>query len=200
MKIKKRQIEEILDKDGNIIGNNSIPKVDNNMDSDAHGTTDQNVGMHAQNFKNDFLGRFGFYYYEDSNHETPQVIKDIAEIAYRKYGKLLKYYNGKPEKLKMDLEKFNSKESKPEDSDFEFAYEVMRVIKPHIESAFDSKNKKLDEIQIKEDIITKETEDKSVIKKKEQDDLKLKRVAELLNKLPKNELDKLMNLLEYKKK
>jgi len=200
MKIKKKQIEEILDKDGNIIGNNSIPKVDVNMDTDAHGTTDQNAGMHAQNFKNDFLGRFGFYYYENSEQETPEVVDEIAKIAYKKFGKVLNHYKNDYRKLRADLDKFNSDDSKPEDSDYEFAYEIMSAIKPHMEKAFDSENKKLDEDEIKEDILTNEKVDKSVVEKKDEDDLKLKKVADLLNKLPKNELDKLMNLLEYKKK
>jgi len=199
MKIKKRQIEEILDKDGNIIGNNSVPQIDNNMDSDVHGTTDQNAGMHSQNFKNDFLGRFGFYFYEsDDNQETPEVVKEIAKIAHKKYGKILNHYNGKPNKLANDLKKFNSGESKPEESDLAFANEVMTVLKPHMEEAFDSENKKLDEAEIVEDKITEKRTDNSVVDKREQDDLKLKKVAELLNKLPKNELNKLVNLLEYK--
>jgi hypothetical protein len=200
MKIKKKQIEEILDKDGNIIGNNSVPKVDINMDSDAHGTTDQNAGMHAQNFKNDFLGRFGFYYYEDSEQETPEVVNDIAKVAYKKFGKILNHYKNDYKKLRADLEKFNSDEDKPQKSDMEFAYEIMSVIKPHMEKAFDSENKKLDESEIVEDKIADKKTDKSVSEKKEDNDLKLKQVADLLNKLPKNELDKLMNLLEYKKK
>jgi len=200
MKIKKKQIEEILDKDGNIIGNNSVPEFDLNTNSGAHGTTDQNAGMLAQNFKNDFLGRFGFYYYEDSKQETPEVVKDIAKAAYKKFGKILNHYKNDYKKLRADLEKFNSDSSKPEKSDIEFAYEIMSVIKPHMEKAFDSENKKLNEGEIVEDKITEKKIDKSVFEKKEENDLKLKQVADLLNKLPKNELDKLMNLLEYKKK
>ena len=167
MNLKKKAIEEIIDKDNNLIGNDSIPKYDTNMDSDAHGTTDYNVGIHGQNFKNDFLGRFGFYYYESAGQEAPPVVKELTNVL------------GSEEK----------------------AHKIMSVIKPFIEDAFEVSNTKLDESEIQEDQLTIKKDDNSITEKKTEDEsnIKLKQVADLLNKLPKNEINKLINLLEIKK-
>ncbi|NJO65270.1 MAG: hypothetical protein HC836_46390, partial [Richelia sp. RM2_1_2] len=71
--------------------------------------------------------------------------------------------------------------------------------KPYLETAFDASNKKLDEAEIVEDQISeKPSDDKSITEKKKEDELKLKKVADLLNRLPKNEINKLVKLLEYK--
>ena len=64
MNITKEKIQEIIDGDGNIIGVDDLPKTGGNKESEANHTTDYNVAVHGQNFKNDFLGRFGFYFYE----------------------------------------------------------------------------------------------------------------------------------------
>ena len=75
--MKKQKIEELLDSDGNLISNNDYPETGANRETDASNTTDYNARVHGQNFKNDFLGRFGFYFYEDASHEQPQVVKDL---------------------------------------------------------------------------------------------------------------------------
>lgn len=171
MDIKKMKIQEIIDSDDNIIGTEDLPQNDKNAESQASNTTDHNVQSHGQNFKNDFLGRFGFYFYEskNKNKEIPQVLKDIATIVGT-----------------------------------ENAHKVMKVIKPHLE-------KTIDEIEggvvnegkkVAEDKLLDKKADNTIVKKenkKEELQKKIEKVADLLAKLPKNSLDKLMDLLEKRK-
>lgn len=64
--MKKENILEIINDDNNLIGSEDAPESGSNKETEAKGTTDSNVGKHGQNFKNDFLGRFGFYFYENN--------------------------------------------------------------------------------------------------------------------------------------
>lgn len=65
--MKKKQIDEIIDTNNNIIGVNAVPDTGNNKETEASGTTDDNMAKHGQSFKSDFLGRFGFYFYESDD-------------------------------------------------------------------------------------------------------------------------------------
>lgn len=86
--MKKRDITklyEILDSDGNLIGSDDQP-ANNPNEISADGTTDHNAAIGHQHFAHDFLGRFGFYMYNegegDSTSSTDELIDAIARETY----------------------------------------------------------------------------------------------------------------------
>ena len=163
--MKKQKIEELLDSDGNLIGTDDYPETGANLEGNANNTTDYNARVHGQNFKNDFLGRFGFYFYESEGQEKPEMVEE------------LEYVVGETDTKK-----------------------VLATIKPFVEEALDTMGGYLSEAKVVEDKISDKKTDNTIVKKKKTDMAKVERVADLLAKLPKNDLDKLMNLLEAKRK
>lgn len=164
MKISKGKIEEIIDGDGNIMGSVDRPEVSPNIETQASKTTDYNAKVHGQNFKNDFLGRFGFYFYESEGSEKPPVVEALEDVVGDK------------------------------------ANAVMETIKPFLEEAFEGDGS-MNESKVVEDKISPKKEDKLIPPDKKDKGLvggNVEKVADLLGKLPKAELDKLINLLESK--
>jgi len=158
MKITKDKIQEIIDSESNIIGSVDRPESSPDNETQATKTTDYNAKVHGQNFKNDFLGRFGFYFYESDSSDKP-VVGDKANA-------------------------------------------VMETIKPFLEEAFEGDGS-INEGKVVEDKISPKKEDKLIPPEKKNKDLvggNVDKVADLLGKLPKAELDKLINLLEGKRK
>ena len=80
-KYKKVDIDEIIDGDDNIIGSKNDPESGPDLETRASKTTDYNAKVHGQNFKNDFLGRFGFYFYEDDSGGMSPVMESIVSIV-----------------------------------------------------------------------------------------------------------------------
>ena len=78
---KKQDIQEIIDDDDNLIGTNDAPEVGNDKDTEASHTTDYNAKVHSQNFKNDFLGRFGFYFYESEGQDKPEIVEELEYVV-----------------------------------------------------------------------------------------------------------------------
>lgn len=74
----KKDILEIIDDENNLIGSDAIPKNGKNVETMANGTSDANAKKGHQEFDNDFLGRFGFYFYENKsiNNELVENIKN----------------------------------------------------------------------------------------------------------------------------
>lgn len=76
--MKKKDIKEVIDSENNLIGAIDTPETGNNKETEASGTTDKNAQIHGQNFKNDFLGRFGFYFYESENKKKNKIEEDLV--------------------------------------------------------------------------------------------------------------------------
>ena len=197
MKYSKKQLQEIIDSSNIIIGSETAPEYDANGDTAANGTTDKNVKTGQQNFKYDFLGRFGFYFYE-SKDDASKLQNDLINLFHEKYVEILKYYHVHADELESDYVKYVQKEGgEPDEMDKEFADKVMKLFEPHMK-------KKLDESKVVEDKIVdrkktemkKEKTDNDVLSKEK----KLEKISGLLSNLPQNDLDKLMNLLEAKRK
>lgn len=196
--LKKKNILEIIDDDDNLIGKNDIPQAGSNKESDASHTTDYNVMAHGQNFKNDFLGRFGFYFYE-SEGDNKMVLDDLARKMYEKFKETLNHYHKNPDNMEKDYE-LHSKcdfDTQPEDKrahDYRWAEEILDILKPHMK-------KDLNEAKVVEDKIADKKTDNEFVKKtkKEISPEKLNKVADVLSKLQKNDLDKLISLIESKK-
>jgi hypothetical protein len=97
---KKEILDEIIDDENNLIGNDDIPEngSEHEMRTSAgekSATTDTIQSQSHQNFKNDFLGRFGFYFYEGKNQskelvEKIMTKKDLELIANRSEEKSLR--------------------------------------------------------------------------------------------------------------
>lgn len=197
-KLKKAEINEIIDDDDNIIGKNNTPEISADLETRANRTTDANVRARGQNYKNDFLGRFGFYFYE-SDADNTNVENMLAKIMYEKYKETLNHYHENPDKLEKDWELHQSVDfdSQPEGSkehDYEWASDILKALSPHLK-------KDLNENAVVEDKLKDKKSDKSIVSDKKTEPLKKKKledVAELLNKLPKAEIDKLITLLEKK--
>jgi hypothetical protein len=190
--MKKKHIQELIDSDGNLIGNEDVPMNVSNEKTAANRSTDHNAKVSHQNFKNDFLGRFGFYFYE-SEDDAKKLQKDLEMVMYDKFLETLKHYHENPDKLNTDYKKHfeddKKKEEMLDDTDAKWADKIMDLIEPHMK-------KKLNEDVIKEDKLTKKKVEKMVKKSEDEMVKKVKDMASLLKKLPKNEYDQLMKLLE----
>jgi len=155
------------------------------------------------------LGRFGFTLMpfmegEERNEGQEELMNDLVDLMYEKYLDILKYYFKNPKKIKSDYRKHITDGSSPEDTDKEWAAKIMKVVEKHFEESL----KNLDE-QFKENIAEgKVIEDKMVDRKEDEmaeksedneiKEKKLEKIAGLINKLEKKDIDKLINLLEKK--
>ena len=212
MKLTKRQLKEIIDSNDDLIGNDDIPKSGSNLETQANNTTDYNSKVGQQPFRYDMLGRFGFTllpFFEGKNaddidpNDVP-ILKDLAELMYEKYMETLEYYYRNPNKLKSDFRMHSEHdfESQPEDRkkmDFDWAKKVIALVHPYLEDK-EVEKKSVDEGKVIEDkVVGKKDEDE--ISKKDTDkgvrEKKMEKIADLISKkLDKQDIDKLINLLE----
>jgi len=212
MEYKKKDIDEIIDTNGNLIGNDSIPTNDANADTQANQTTDYNAKVGQQPFRYDMLGRFGFTLMpfmegEDKNQGQAELENDLVDLMNDRYIDLLGHYYRNPKAVKSDYRKYSdSKEVGEEAMKFsiEWAEKILKVIEKH----FGESMKTLDE-HFRENLVeSKMVEDKMVDKKEDEispksedrelKEKKLEKIAGLINKMEKKDIDKLINLLETK--
>jgi len=110
MKIKKvGVVNEIIDDDNTLIGANNIPTHGGNLETQASGTTDDNMKKSTQPYSFDSLARFGFYfgglYFENDNKENQEdktqdpMFRSLAELMYQKFLEILEYYYKNPNKI-----------------------------------------------------------------------------------------------------
>lgn len=209
MKIKKKDLLEIIDTNGELIGKNDIPTSGSDMETQANNTTDYNQRVGTQPYRYDMLGRFGMgflpFYEGKESQEQLELVNDLAKLMYDKYMSTIEHYYRNPNKLKSDFRVMSEKdfESQPEDRkkiDIRLAGEIMKIVQLHFEKAFKPEN--IDEATVVEDkMIDKKTEDE--ISNKSEDkgvqEKKLEKIAGLINKLDKKDVNKLINLIEAKK-
>lgn len=210
MKIKKKDLVEIIDSDGELIGSDDIPKNGANLETQANNTTDYNAKIGTQPYRYDMLGRFGFtlmpFMEGKENQEQLNLLNDLAKLMYNNYLKILEYYYRHPNKLKSDFRlqsetNFeNTSEDKKKES-IDLAKNIIKIIEPHFENEF-KKVENIDESKVVEDkMIDKKSEDEISNKKdyNEISDKNVEKIAGLINKLDKKDIDKLINLLERKR-
>jgi hypothetical protein len=211
MRIKKKELYEIIDSNGDLIGKNNIPQNGADKETQANNTTDYNSKIGQQPFRYDMLGRFGFtllpfFEGKEYNQGQQELVNDLAKLMYDKYMETLEYYYRNPNKLKSDfrLHSEHDFESQPEDRkkiDFEWARKAADLVQKHFEGAF-KEPKSIDEAAVIEDkVVDKKSEDEISNKSedKEVKEKQLEKIAGLINKkLEKGEIDKLINLLERK--
>jgi len=210
MELKKKDLLEIIDTNGELIGSDGIPTVDANADTQAHGTTDTNAKIGQQPFRYDMLGRFGFTLMpfmegEEKNQGQAELENDMVDLMNERYIDLLAHFYRNPEDVKIDYRKYSKNKEVSEEAmkySVEWAEKILKIIEKHFEQQF----KNLDEHFHENLVETKVVEDKMVDKKEDEmsskgDDReikekKLEKIAGLINKLEKKDIDKLINLLE----
>jgi len=215
MELKKKDLLEIIDGNGELIGNNSIPSVDANAETQASNTSDYNAKVGAQPFRYDMLGRFGFTLMpfmegEDKNQGQAELENDLVDLMNQRYIDILSHYFRNPKRIKSDYRKHVTDDEISEETmkfSVEWADKILKVIEDHFGKAFE-KIEKIDEQQKENMIEGKMIEDKIVDKKEDKmstrsedgeiKEKKLEKIAGLINKLEKKDIDKLINLLERK--
>lgn len=203
MKFTKNKINEIINSNDELIGSDAIPQNGSDLESQSNGTTDMNVSKSAQPFRYDMLGRFGFtllpFFEGKENQEQTEMLNDLINLMYDRYKEILEFYYRNPNKLKSDFRKLSSGESDPKkEVNVEYAKMIIKIVEKHFENAFKTN---IDESEVHEDKVVNDKTENELSKKTEDSDIKSKRIekiAGLIGKLNKNDVDKLINLLERK--
>lgn len=203
MRFTKNKINEIINSNDELIGSDAIPKNGSDLESQSNGTTDMNVSKSAQPFRYDMLGRFGFtllpFFEGKENQEQTEMLNDLINLMYDRYKEILEFYYRNPNKLKSDFRKLSSGESDPKkEVNVEYAKMIIKIVEKHFENAFKTN---IDESEVHEDKVVSNKTENELSKKTEDSDVKTKRIekiAGLISKLNKSDVDKLINLLERK--
>jgi hypothetical protein len=209
MKIKKKEIDEIVDVNGELIDLDHIPKNGSNLETQAGNTTDYNVKVAHQPYRYDMLGRFGFTllpFFEGVEDSGPDdLLDELAEYMYKRYMEILEHYYRNPQKLKSDFRKKSKLDFESDESneiDYETAEKILEIVKKHMGESLkeldESLKEGLNESFIAEKMLEKK-DSRGVVSKKEDKevlDKKVKKIADLINKLDKDEVKKIKNLLE----
>lgn len=203
MKFKKEELLEIIDSNGELIGNNDTPTNGSNLETAANNTTDYNAKIGQQPFRFDMLGRFGFSLMpfmegEENNINTNINFEELMKVSQEIYLQTLEYYYRNPNKLKSDFRNLSDTENPKRNKELSTKfYELLKQFK----KGDNSSEENIDESKVVEDkIVNKKTEDEMSKKSEDNEikDKKLQKVAGLINKLEKKDIDKLINLLERK--
>jgi hypothetical protein len=208
MKIKKKDLHEIIDTNGDLIGKNDIPTTGSDLESQANGTTDMNVGKSTQPYRYDMLGRFGFsmmpFMEGKEIQEQSTFIQELISLMHSHYAEILEYYYRNPNKLKSDYRKSTEEahghDDECEKRDIKWAKEVIEKVEKELEDVFEEPQT-LDEAAVVEDkMVDKKSEDEISNKSEDREvrEKKLEKIADLIDKLDKEAKDKLKKLLEGK--
>lgn len=209
MKVTKKEIDEIVDINGDLIGLDDIPKNGSNLETAANNTTDYNAKVGHQPYRYDMLGRFGFTllpFFEgeekvsDLNQGQAELENDLVDLMNERFVDILKYYFKNPKKLKSDYRTYSSEKEVDEDTmkhSVEWADKVLKVIEEHFGKAFGNLEK-IDENSFIEGKMLDHKDETGVVSKKEDKGVlkKAQKIADLINKLDRDEVKKIKNLLE----
>ena len=212
MKLKKKDIDEIINTNGDLIGNDDIPSTGGDLESAANHTTDYNAKVGQQPFRYDMLGRFGFTLMpfmegEDKNQSQAELENDIVDILKDRYLDILKYYYKNPQKLKSDYRKHITDDEisdKIIKENVIWANKILKIVEKHFEKSLKNLDEQfqenLVESKVVEDKIVKKVKDKMSTKSDdgEVQGAKLKKIAGLINKLDVDKKKIIKNLLEIK--
>ena len=212
MKLKKKDIDEIINTNGDLIGNDDIPSTGGDLESAANHTTDYNAKVGQQPFRYDMLGRFGFTLMpfmegEDKNQSQAELENDIVDILKDRYLDILKYYYKNPQKLKSDYRKYITDDEISDKIIKEnnvWANKILKIVEKHFEKSLKNLDEQfqenLVESKVVEDKIVKKVKDKMSTKSDdgEVQGAKLKKIAGLINKLDVDKKKIIKNLLEIK--
>lgn len=205
MKFKKKDLVEIIDTNGELIGREAAPTSGSDLESAANKTSDTNARIGQQPFRYDMLGRFGFTlmpFMEGKENQGQTDLKlDLINLMAERYMEIMEYYYKNPNLLKSDYRKMKENTDDPKQKEhFETADKIISIVQEHFEKAF-KEPETIDESSVVEDkVVDKKSEDE-ITNKSDDDEIKDKKlevVAGLINKLDKKDKDKLKTLLERK--
>lgn len=169
MNKNKHKINEFVN-DSNSLINGDIPKNDTN--TSASNTTDRNVKISSQDHGGNFIGRYGYYFYENKDINNNKQILNFIEVLKND---IIDYF--KKNNIKYLVTGLNS---------------YYEEIKSEIENS-------LNENIIEEDKLLKDVQVKELYDEKyDNENLDLKKVVDIFSKLDKNDINKLINLLEIR--
>ena len=161
MKLKKKDLLEIINTNGELIGKEDIPNNGSDLESVANNTTDYNAKISTQPYRYDMLGRFGFTlmpFMEGKENKTISNDK-IIKLLHDMFRKTLEYYYRNPNKLKSDfrvLSQDNASDEEREKIEDYWANVVQKMLEPH----FDDESENIDETKVSEDkMVDKKSED-----------------------------------------
>ncbi len=210
MKDNKNNINEVLDDSGNIMGKTSLgPENHRNNITSSNQITDYNVMVGRQKFDTNFLGRFGFHFYESKNSDEKGLLDKLAELEFEQYKNWVNYFveNFSKENLKkwveMSKKDFDELSDEDKKTDYNNALKVVDLLKKHTKDKKEKETitevKDIVEKEDNNDIVPKLDKIMGLVKTKEQG-------IELLSQMVKNLNDKgllnkdLNEILEYFKK
>ena len=144
MQLKKKELMEIIDSNGDLIGKNDTPTVDANADTQSNNTTDYNQKIGTQPFRYDMLGRFGFTlmpFMEGKEDEGQQnLLGELSGLMHNKFVELTDYYIKHPNLLKPDNRKAKEESvghnEACEKRDIKWAKETIEIFQSNFEKAF----------------------------------------------------------------
>ena len=203
MNITKKDLFEIIDSNGELIGNNAIPTTGADLESQANNTTDYNAKIGTQPFRYDMLGRFGFsmmpFMEGKEDQSENELLNELGELMYDRYVEILRFYYKNPNKLKSDYRKISDGDSDVnKEVNSEYANKIMKIVVKHFENAF-KQPEQIDEANVVEDKMVNSKKEDEISKKSNDNDFtekRLEKIAGLINKLDKSDINKLKNLLE----
>ena len=138
MRFKKNELLEIIDGNGDLIGNNDVPTVDANADSQASNTTDYNAKVGTQPFRYDMLGRFGFTlmpFMEGKEEQADTFFSELTGLMHSRFVDITDYYIKHPNLLKPDNRKAKEEtvghNEECEKRDIKWAKEIMKLVDKH---------------------------------------------------------------------
>lgn len=211
MKINKKELDEILDSDGELIGSDSIPNSGSNLETKANNTTDYNAKISHQPYRYDMLGRFGFtllpFFEGEEDRKSNELIEELASRLFEWYKEILKYYFKNPNKIKSDYRKVSKQDYETGDKKYGFniAEEILDIIKPHLEESLKDLNENLKENinenefvegKVLNDKDKKEIKNKKDFKDREILNAKIKKIAGLIGRMENSDRDRLLDLLD----
>jgi hypothetical protein len=220
MKLTKKELNEIIDSNGDLIGSDDTPRSGSDLDTQANNTTDQNVQKGNQPFRYDMLGRFGFtllpFFEGEENQEQTELLNDVSKELFGLYKTILEYYYRNPNRIKSEYRQISQHEngdgvdlinSYIKDNFGQYAQSLIKVFEKHFEGSFKQpenidESTVFEEKVIEDKVIDKKSEDEISKKSKDNDvkDKQVEKIAGLINKkFEKDDIDKLINLLEAKK-
>lgn len=171
---KKDILKEFVDSNNSLIGNNTGYDLDKKSETNASQTTDKNIFTHAQNFSHDFLGRFGFSFYENDGDEVNvDKIKEFIKLLKTLKGEMFSFFKeNKINSLKDGFDKY------------------IKFVEGELSGV-------INESVVEDKVLDSKTEDK-IKEERDGDELydEIKKVADVLSKLNKNDINKLITLLE----
>jgi hypothetical protein len=210
MKVRKGDIDEIVDANGDLIDLENIPPNGSNLETQANNTTDYNVKVGHQPFRYDMLGRFGFTllpFFEGVEDSKPDdLLDELARYMWKRYMEIIEHYYRNPQKLKNDFRKkskLSFEEDESNEIDYETAEKILEIVKKHMGESLkqldENMKEGLGESAFIEGKMLDKKEKRGVVSKKDDKevlDKKVKKIADLINKMDKDDVKKIKNLLE----